>query len=109
MQMKNIPFGTTDWSEIPVTEHLGTRGIAYWRTQHFGEIRVRMVEYSPEYLADHWCERGHILLVLEGTLTTELAGGEAVTMTAGNSYQVGHGVQAHRSRTSEGARLFVVD
>jgi quercetin dioxygenase-like cupin family protein len=109
MELSDIPFGVTDWSQISATEHRGESGIAIWRTREFGSVRVRMVEYTPGYLADHWCERGHILLVLEGTLTTELAGGEAVTMTAGNSYQVGHGVRAHRSRTSEGARLFVVD
>ncbi|MGE3917774.1 MAG: DHCW motif cupin fold protein, partial [Hyphomicrobiaceae bacterium] len=68
MQMTDIPFGTTDWAGVPQTEHKGETGIATWRTRQFGAIRVRMVEYSPGYLADHWCEKGHILLVLEGRL-----------------------------------------
>lgn len=109
MDMIGIPFGTTDWSEVPTTEHAGDVGTATWRTREFGPLRVRMVEYSPGYVADHWCDRGHILLVLEGSLTTELANGEVVTLTAGSSYQVGDDIQAHRSRTAEGARLFVVD
>jgi hypothetical protein len=109
MHMENIPFGTTDWSEIPVTEHQGTHGIAYWRTQHFGEIRVRMVEYSPGYLADHWCEKGHILLCLEGRLETELSDGRVFVLTAGMSYQVADSAEAHRSSTLTGAKLFVVD
>jgi quercetin dioxygenase-like cupin family protein len=109
MHMKNIPFGTTDWSEIPITEHHGTRGMAYWRTQYFGEIRVRMVEYSPDYLADHWCEKGHILLCLEGRLETELADGRVFILTAGMSYQVADGAEAHRSSTVNGAKLFIVD
>ena len=68
-----------------------------------------MVDYSPGYAADHWCSRGHILLVLEGSLTTELDNGDVVTLSPGSSYQVGHNAQPHRSRTREGARLFIVD
>ena len=71
MQMNEIPFGTTDWSQVPETIHKGETGVATWRTRQFGTIRVRMVEYSPGYLADHWCEKGHILLVLGGTIPEE--------------------------------------
>ncbi|UWE07366.1 DHCW motif cupin fold protein [Actinacidiphila bryophytorum] len=109
MDMTDIPFGITNWSEVAPTEHPGESGSATWRTREFGGIRVRMVEYSPGYMADHWCSRGHILLVLEGSLTTELANGETVTVDAGSSYQVGHDTQPHRSSTRTGARLFVVD
>lgn len=109
MKMRNIPFGITDWESIEATEHSGIRGIAFWRTQHFGEIRVRMVEYSPDYLADHWCEKGHILLCLEGCLETELQDGRKFTLTAGMSYQVADGAEAHRSYTAMGAKLFIVD
>ena len=107
--MTGIPFGTTDWSEIPVTKHPGERGTALWRTREFGGIRVRMVEYTPGYLADHWCEKGHILLCLDGELRTELKDGRTVTLTPGTSYQVADGAEAHRSSTSVGARLFIVD
>ncbi|MCM2416531.1 DHCW motif cupin fold protein [Streptomyces sp. RKAG293] len=109
MKMNDIPFGITDWSQVPVSEHPGETGSATWKTCEFGSTRVRMVEYSPGYLADHWCNRGHILLVLEGALTTELANGEVVTVEAGSSYQVGNDVEAHRSSTREGVRLFIVD
>ena|ERR1043165_3980487 len=109
MELSDIPFGVTDWAQIPVSEHQGESGTATWRTRDLGCVRVRMVEYSPGYLADHWCDRGHILLVLEGSLTTELANGDVVTLTPGCSYQVGHNTQAHRSSTKDGARLFVVD
>lgn len=109
MDMKNIPFGTTDWSEIVPTEHKGETGTAYWRTRQFDTIRVRMVEYSAGYLADHWCEKGHILLCLEGELHTQLADGREFTLTPGTSYQVADGAEAHRSHTDTGARLFIVD
>lgn len=109
MKLNDIPFGITDWSAIERTEHPGDTGIAYWRTRCFGEIRVRMVEYSPGYLADHWCEKGHVLLCLEGELRTELADGRVFTLSAGMSYQVADGAEPHRSSTELGARLFIVD
>ncbi len=109
MDMKNIPFGTTTWSQIAPTEHEGETGIATWRTQDFDDIRVRMVEYGPGYKADHWCSKGHILLCLEGELHTELADGRKFVLTPGTSYQVADGVDAHRSYTLTGAKLFIVD
>ncbi len=109
MQLTNIPFGTTDWSKIEPTAHPGETGTAHWRTRQFGGVRVRMVEYSPGYLADHWCRKGHILLCLDGRLDTELEDGRTFTLTAGMSYQVADHAEAHRSSTATGARLFVVD
>lgn len=109
MRMSDIPFGTTDWSQVAPTEHKGERGYAYRRTQHFGDIRVRMVEYSPGYFADHWCVKGHILLCIEGELHTELEDGRQFTLKPGMSYQVADHGEAHRSYTERGAKLFVVD
>ena len=109
MQMTGIPFGTTDWSSIERIEHKGETGVANWRTQDFGGIRVRMVEYSPGYLADHWCAKGHILLCLEGELHTELKDGRKVVLKPGMSYQVADNTEPHRSFTAVGATLFIVD
>lgn len=109
MRIEQVPFGTTDWANVPKTEHTGETGIAYWRTVEIGNIRVRMVEYSPGYLADHWCSRGHVLLVLEGELQTELKDGRTVTLRPGQSYQVADNDIPHRSRTTAGATLFIVD
>jgi hypothetical protein len=109
MKLSGIPFGTTDWSTVERTEHRGERGVAHWRTRHFGDIRVRMVEYSAGYLADHWCEKGHILLCLAGRLDTELADGRTFVLTPGTSYQVADGAEPHRSSTDAGATLFIVD
>jgi len=109
MEMAGIPFGTTDWSKIEPTEHKGDRGVAYWRTRQFGSIRVRLVEYTPGYVADHWCSKGHILFCLEGELHTELQDGRQFALQAGMSYQVADGAEPHRSSTAVGAKLFVVD
>lgn len=109
MDIRDIPFGTTDWATVPRTEHKGETGVACWRTRDFAGIRVRMVEYSPGYLADHWCSKGHILLCLDGELETELADGRRFMLTPGMSYQVADGAEPHRSRTASGARLFIVD
>jgi quercetin dioxygenase-like cupin family protein len=109
MQINDLPFGTTDWSTIAPTEHRGDTGIAQWRTREFGPIRVRMVEYSPGYRADHWCEKGHILLCLAGTLETELRDGRRFELRPGMSYQVADRAEPHRSSTATGATLFIVD
>ncbi|TAD91143.1 MAG: hypothetical protein EAZ99_03330 [Alphaproteobacteria bacterium] len=110
MQIPALAFTVTTWSEIEPTVHPGETGQALWRTLTFGDIRVRMVEYSPGYLADHWCDRGHILLVLTGELETELRDGRRFVLSAGQSYQVSDfGDAAHRSATQTGATLFIVD
>ncbi|RON09623.1 hypothetical protein BK659_06750 [Pseudomonas brassicacearum] len=109
MDITAIPFGTTDWSTIEPTVHAGERGSAYWRTRQFGAIRVRMVEYTAGYLADHWCSKGHILLCLEGELHTELEDGRQFVLKPGMSYQVADNAEPHRSSTVTGAKLFVVD
>jgi len=109
MRMLNIPFDTTDWQQVESTEHAGATGMAYWRTREFSGIRVRMVEYTSGYLADHWCTKGHILLCLAGELETELADGRRFVLTPGVSYQVADQAEPHRSSTTKGARLFIVD
>ena len=109
MHLTDIPFGTTDWSAVEATEHRGEAGVAVWRTRQFGAVRVRMVEYSPGYRADHWCEKGHVLLCLAGELETELRDGRRFRLGPGMSYQVADGAEAHRSRSEAGATLFIVD
>ena len=109
MRIADIPFEVTDWSQVEATEHKGASGTAYWRTRHFGDIRVRMVEYTPGYLADHWCVKGHILLCVEGELETELKDGRKFTLKPGMSYQLADDAEPHRSMTKVGAKLFIVD
>lgn len=109
MKMAGIPFGTTGWDDVPVTLHQGETGQARWRTRQFGEIRVRMVEYSPGYTADHWCSKGHILLCLRGELHTELRDGTRAVLQAGMSYHVADDTAPHRSAAPTGALLFIVD
>ncbi len=109
MDIKEIPFCLTDWSQIPPEEHRGASGLAIWRTRQFGPVRVRMVEYTAGYLADHWCKKGHFLLCLEGRLETELEDGRVFVLTPGISYQVADDTDAHRSRTETGAKLYIID
>jgi hypothetical protein len=110
MKIPNTLFTVTNWSEHPPTKHLGESGYALWRTLNIGDIRVRFVEYTADYIADHWCDRGHILYVLEGELLSELKDGRVFVLTKGMSYQVSDfGDSAHRSSTKTGATLFIVD
>ena len=109
MHSSFIPFQVTDWQHVPATEHPGETGMAYWRMLQLGSLRVRMVEYSPAYRADHWCQKGHLLFVLEGELTTELADGNLFQMMPGMSYEVSDELSSHRSFTEHGAKLLIVD
>jgi len=109
MQISNIPFGLTHWQDIEPVRHPGETGYALWRTAQFNDIRVRIVEYSPGYKADHWCLKGHILFCLEGEMLTELDDGRTFVLTPGVSYQVADNAEAHRSSTQSGAKLFIVD
>ena len=109
MNLADIPFGTTSWDAVDVTLHPGATGEARWRTRQFGAVRVRMVEYSAGYFANHWCSKGHILLCLSGDLETELDDGRTFLLSPGMSYQVADAAEAHRSRSRSGAVLFIVD
>lgn len=107
--MYKIPFQTTDWKNVPTTRHPGETGFSHWQTKKHGDLRLRIVEYSPGYKADHWCELGHLLFCLEGELDTELQDGSTVHLTAGMSYEVSDGLSSHRSSTRSGAKLLIVD
>jgi hypothetical protein len=109
MRIADLPFGIVDWNTVERTSHVGTTGVAHWRTRHFGDVRVRMLEYSAGYLADHWCTKGHFMFCLEGILETELADGRRFILQPGMSYQVADGAEPHRSSTSTGAKLYLVD
>jgi len=110
MKLPASRFTLIDWSEVPVTDHPAASGTSTWRTQEVGDLRLRIVEYSPGHLADHWCERGHLVHVLEGTLISELQDGRTFTLTAGMTYRVSDGGDSpHRSKTTTGAKLLIVD
>ena len=104
-----IPFETIDWSNLPTIAVNGTTGHAVMRiVQHEG-LRIRMVEYSANYIADHWCQLGHLVFVLEGELINEHEDGTVNVLTAGMSYHVSDGLSSHRSRTNGPVKLIVVD
>ncbi len=77
MKLPTSVFTTIEWSTITPTIHAGETGQAEWRTLELGNVRMRYVAYSPNYLADHWCDRGHILYVLSGSLPSELKDGRS--------------------------------
>jgi hypothetical protein len=107
--MIKIPFHITDWDNVPATEHRGEKGMATWRTIKYNDLRIRIVEYSAGYLADHWCELGHIIFCVEGSMTTELKSGGSFELKAGMSYEVSDKMSSHRTYSKDGAKLFIVD
>jgi hypothetical protein len=109
MNSSKIPFQTIDWQNILPTEHKGETGIAFWKTVQHPGIRVRIVEYSKGYLADHWCRKGHIVHCLEGEFESELENGETYLLTKGMTYVVSDDLSSHRSRTTNGVKLLIID
>lgn len=109
MDTNNIPFQITDWRMIPVSENNGETGIAFWQTLQFGDLTIRMIEYSKNYKADHWCQKGHIIYCIEGEMTIELSNGNEYSMTKGMTFQVSDDLSSHRTYSKDGAKLFVLD
>lgn len=107
--MSNIPFQTTDWSTIPTTEHKGETGVALWKTVQYDGLRIRMVEYSPNYKADHWCNKGHIIFCIEGEMLTELSDGNKFVLKKGMTYQVSDELSSHRTESKMGVKLMIID
>jgi hypothetical protein len=105
----SIPFQLIDWNHAVISEHPGESGSAHWKTMQFDGLRIRIVEYSPGYLADHWCKKGHIVHCLKGSFVSEMDGGEEYVLKEGMTYVVSDELSSHRSRTSEGVKLLIVD
>ena len=106
---KNIPFLSIDWENIAKTEHKGATGIAYWQTVQLPGLRIRLVEYTKDYVADHWCQKGHIVHCLEGEFVSELENGEKTIFTSGMTYVVTDNLSSHRSSTKNGVKLMIID
>jgi hypothetical protein len=107
--MSNIPFQTIDWSSIEKVEYKGEVGEAFWQTIQFGGLRIRLVEYSNRYLADHWCQKGHIVHCLEGEFISELSTGEKIKLNKGDTYVVSDELSSHRSISENGVKLLIID
>jgi hypothetical protein len=107
--MYHIPFQTIAWDNIQRTEHKGETGTSFWQTITLDGLRIRIVEYSKDYLADHWCQKGHIVHCLEGAFVSELKTGEKITLSKGMSYVVSDELSSHRSISAEGVKLLIID
>jgi len=107
--MSQIPFQTIDWSALDKTIHPGDNGFATWQTIQFPGLRIRLVEYSKGYIANHWCQKGHIVYCLEGSVNNKLETGECYTLKPGMSYVVSDNLSSHRSETIDGVKLLIID
>ena len=105
----NIPFQTIDWTTIPKVEYKGETGTASWQTVQFPGLRIRIVEYSKGYLADHWCQKGHIVHCLEGEFISELQNGDIFSLKKGMTYVVSDDLSSHRSFSKNGVKVMIID
>ncbi len=109
MKLASFPFQTLDWPSIEKEEHKGANGFALWQVFMMNDIRIRMVEYSAGYSADHWCGKGHVIYCIEGEMQTTLKDGRKYLLTEGMTYHVGDDGEAHRTESKYGCKLFIVD
>lgn len=107
--MSHISFQTIDWSTIPQVEYPGEHGTSFVQTMQFEGLRLRIVEYKKGYLANRWCEKGHIVHCLQGEFIIELGNMEKVTFSQGMSFVVSDDLSSHRAYSENGAKLFIID
>jgi hypothetical protein len=107
--MSNIPFQFIDWTSIEKKEHKGETGTSFWQTIQFEGLRIRLVEYTKGYLADHWCRKGHIVHCLDGEFVSELQTGVFFKLTKGMTYVVSDELSSHRSVSENGVKLLIID
>lgn len=109
MEIPHHIFAITNWSKIKGIKHKGEKGFALWQTVMMGDIRIRMVQYSAGYIADHWCNKGHVIYCIKGKMTTALQDGRNMKLKKGKTYHVGDDSEAHRTTSKKGCKLFIVD
>lgn len=107
--MYTIPFQSINWNEVEKTFHTGKTGVATWQTLNLDGLRIRLVEYSANYLADHWCQKGHIVHCLDGEFISESENGERFILKKGMTYVVSDDLSSHRSTTTDGVKLLIID
>jgi quercetin dioxygenase-like cupin family protein len=105
----NIPYQNINWDSIPKTEHKGETGFALWQTIQYEGLRMRIVEYSAGYFANHWCKKGHIVHCLDGEFISELENGSSHLLKKGMTYIVSDDLSQHRSSTKNGVKLLIID
>jgi hypothetical protein len=103
-------FYSIDWDMFKTKKYKGESGSSYWRTVEMDGFRLRMVDYSPGFRSDHFCCKGHIILVEEGMLSLKMNSGGIVNIEKGMSLLIGDSIRdSHQAFTNEGARVFIVD
>lgn len=110
MQIISAPYTLIDWDDVPITKHSGETGFAYRRTCETGNVRLRLVEYSPGFKSDHWCCRGHVIHLLDGRINYEFKDGSGIMLIKGMSCCFSDSKAiAHKTSTGNGALLLIVD
>ena len=110
MELKSFAADLIDWSRTSESAHPGESGAAAVRSHQLGSIQLRLVVYSANYVADHWCQKGHIVFVVAGHLVIEHQHGTTYALAPGMTYYVADddGLP-HRVLSKNGATIFIVD
>lgn len=77
--------------------------------EHAGK-RVRLIEFTGEFVEREWCSRGHAGYVLEGAMAVALESGGVVRFAPGDALVLRAGVDKHKARMlGPLVRLFLVE
>jgi len=109
MVLPRTPLIVTRLGEAPRTAETGEIGRSLAQTFELSGLRLRLVEYEAGYVADHWCDRGHVLHVVDGELTLELRDGRSMALRKGDCFVSDQDDASHRIRTAAGGTAFIVD
>jgi mannose-6-phosphate isomerase class I len=107
--MKKISFQIIDWNVLPESINPGETGRSISQIIEYPGLRIRIVEYSAGYLANHWCQKGHIVYCIEGEVINEQENGDQFILKQGMSYIVSDDMSSHRSRAENKVKLLIVD
>jgi hypothetical protein len=91
MQRLEINFDALEWqSPLP-----GARFKAY----RSGGKQIRLVVFTSDFIEPHWCEKGHIGLILEGNLEVDFKGNVVIYQKAEGIFISPGPECAHKARS----------
>ncbi len=102
MEIKDylIDFENTDW-EVPMP---GVRQKVCIRDDH----KIRLVEFTEEFVEEDWCIKGHTGYILEGNISIDF-NGEMLTFKQGDALFIPGGEESkHKARIAGGERALLI-
>jgi len=109
MILENINTQLIDWESTAPIETKGKTGVNTAHEFSSGGYKIRLLVYSSNYESDHWCEKGHIIHCIEGSMMLKIKDRKDIYLSAGKSLLLGEG-DHHMAVTGDvSAKIFIID